>query len=61
MLPLAQSPNTPQVIFNEGWGQWDGAPEGRLTDVVRGIDSSRLINSVSGWNDHGYGDYVSLA
>lgn len=46
------------VIFNEGWGQLDdAAPEGPLTLIVRDLDPSRLINSVSGWDDHGYGDF----
>lgn len=47
------------VIYNEGWGQLRNAPypEGSLTDLVRKIDPSRLINSVTGWFDHGFGDY----
>lgn len=49
----------PQVIYNEGWGQLRSTPppEEGLTEVVRNIDPTRLINSVSGWNDHGFGDY----
>ncbi|KAH7313781.1 glycoside hydrolase family 2 protein [Stachybotrys elegans] len=47
------------VIYNEGWGQLRNAPypEEELTAVVRDIDPSRLINSVSGWHDHGFGDF----
>ncbi|KAF4993179.1 hypothetical protein FGRMN_6664 [Fusarium graminum] len=45
------------VIYNEGWGQKDGEPEKDLTELVRKLDKSRLINSVSGWNDHGFGDF----
>ncbi|KAF4583156.1 glycosyl hydrolase family 2 [Ophiocordyceps camponoti-floridani] len=47
------------LIYNEGWGQRRQAPfpEGKLTDVVRGIDSTRLIDSASGWVDHGFGDF----
>jgi hypothetical protein len=47
------------IIFNEGWGQTRSAPwhEEELTEVVRDIDPSRLINSASGWNDHGFGDF----
>jgi hypothetical protein len=41
------------VIHNEGWGQYDSS---RLTDMVRGLDPSRLINSVSGWLDQDCGD-----
>lgn len=47
-----------QMIYNEGWGQLDdGQPEEELTAVVRKLDPSRLIDSVSGWDDHGFGDY----
>ncbi|KAI7763843.1 hypothetical protein LZL87_006225 [Fusarium oxysporum] len=45
------------VIYNEGWGQRDGSPEKSLTELVRKLDKSRLINSISGWNDHGFGDF----
>ncbi|QUC19040.1 uncharacterized protein UV8b_03281 [Ustilaginoidea virens] len=47
------------VIYNEGWGQLRGTPypEEKLTQVVRGIDPSRLIDSVTGWHDHGFGDF----
>ncbi|KAK7393998.1 hypothetical protein QQX98_013217 [Neonectria punicea] len=47
------------VIYNEGWGQLDTSPppEEELTQVVRKLDPSRLINSVTGWRDHGFGDY----
>lgn len=48
-----------QVIYNESWGQLRGPPypEEKLTEVVRKIDPSRLIDSVTGWNDHGFGDF----
>lgn len=47
-----------QMIYNEGWGQLDkGQPEEELTAVIRKLDPSRLIDSVSGWDDHGFGDY----
>ncbi|KAK0388121.1 hypothetical protein NLU13_4365 [Sarocladium strictum] len=47
------------VIYNEGWAQLREAPwpEGKLVEVVRKLDSTRLINAVSGWNDHGFGDF----
>ncbi|KAF4952255.1 hypothetical protein FGADI_6875 [Fusarium gaditjirri] len=45
------------VIYNEGWGQRNGSPEKSLTELVRKLDKSRLINSISGWNDHGFGDF----
>ena len=40
------------VIFNEGWGQFDSA---LFTDRVRGLDGTRIIDSVSGWHDQGEG------
>ncbi|UKZ74251.1 hypothetical protein TrVFT333_001913 [Trichoderma virens FT-333] len=47
------------VIYNEGWGQLKGPPypEFQLVEVVRGIDSTRLIDATTGWNDHGAADY----
>ncbi len=47
------------TIYNEEWGQateppW---PEFRLTDYVRSLDPTRLINAVSGWTDHGAADF----
>ncbi|EJT82426.1 hydrolase [Gaeumannomyces tritici R3-111a-1] len=46
------------IIYNEGWGQINDPPaEGPLTDMVRDLDPTRLVNSVTGWNDHGFGDY----
>ncbi|KAG5991942.1 hypothetical protein E4U54_003786 [Claviceps lovelessii] len=47
------------IIYNEGWGQSRGTPypEEKLTQLVRRIDPSRLIDSVTGWNDHGSGDF----
>lgn len=38
------------VIFNEGWGQYDKAQTVRITNAVKALDPSRLVNSVSGWN-----------
>jgi hypothetical protein len=43
------------VIFNEGWGQYD-VP--RLTEMVRGLDPSRLIDSVSCIDKEGNGDVI---
>ncbi len=40
------------VPFNEGWGQFDSV---RITNDMKKIDSTRLIDSVSGWNDQGKG------
>ena len=38
------------VPFNEGWGQFDSA---KVTDFVRSLDDTRIIDSVSGWHDQG--------
>ena len=45
------------VIFNEGWGQFDA---NKMTDYVRTLDSSRVIDQASGWHDQGGGDINSL-
>jgi len=56
------------VVFNEGWGQpakkgehasadWK-AETTRYVDTVRRLDSTRLIDAASGWNDPGSGDVV---
>jgi len=47
------------VIYNEGWGQITGAyyPEFAITERLREIDPTRLINAVTGWWDHGAGDF----
>ncbi|KAJ7649185.1 glycoside hydrolase family 2 protein [Mycena rosella] len=40
------------MIYNEGWGQLDTAPEIEITPHLASILSGhQLINSVSGWND----------
>ena len=44
------------TLFNEGWGQFDSM---RLTTVLRELDSTRLIDSTSGWFDQGSGDFSS--
>lgn len=36
------------VAFNEGWGQFDSV---RITRRMEKIDPTRMIDSVSGWND----------
>ncbi|KAH8679064.1 putative hydrolase [Tricladium varicosporioides] len=46
------------VIYNEGWGQrLQGYPEYGLTDLVRSMDPTRLIDTTTGWHDHGAGDF----
>ena len=45
------------VSFNEGWGQFDTK---RITGLLHKLDSSRLVDSASGWFDQGCGDVNSL-
>ena len=44
------------VPFNEGWGQFDSE---KVTAYIREYDSTRLIDSASGWHDQGAGDFDS--
>lgn len=44
------------VLFNEGWGQFDAKEN---TDMVRAIDSTRIIDAHSGWFDQDAGDVKS--
>jgi len=46
------------VIYNEGWGQIPSYhAEFDLTDIIHELDPTRLVNSVSGWYDHGAGEF----
>lgn len=45
------------TIFNEGWGQFE---TNFMTDIVRKIDASRLIDQASGWFDQKGGDFRSI-
>jgi beta-galactosidase/beta-glucuronidase len=45
------------TIFNEGWGQFESVKNAAL---LAGIDSTRLIDADSGWNDEGAGTIVSM-
>ncbi len=45
------------VVFNEGWGQYDTE---RLTERVKRLDPTRLVNNASGWTDHKVGDVVDI-
>ncbi|UCD24314.1 MAG: chitobiase/beta-hexosaminidase C-terminal domain-containing protein [Gemmatimonadota bacterium] len=51
--------NHPSIVmwvpFNEGWGQYDS---GRITELVRAADATRLVNHASGWYERGFGDVV---
>ncbi len=43
------------VLFNEGWGQYDTQ---RLTQCLKTLDSSRLVDDASGWSDAHAGDII---
>lgn len=45
------------VIFNEGWGQFQTK---EITDILHGLDPTRLIDQASGWFDQGGGDLQSI-
>ncbi len=45
------------VIYNEGWGQYNTA---LVTDFVSAYDTTRLVNSASGWTDRGTGDVMDV-
>ncbi|WP_288427052.1 sugar-binding domain-containing protein [uncultured Spirosoma sp.] len=45
------------VVHNEGWGQYDNP---RLSAWVKGLDPSRTVNAVSGWNDRNAGDFFDI-
>jgi hypothetical protein len=53
--------NHPSIImwvpFNEGWGQFETS---RITDLIKGYDPTRLVNSASGWTDRGTGDVSDI-
>ena len=46
--------NTPSVglwtVFNEGWGQFDSK---KVSDYLRTLDNTRIIDETSGWSDQG--------
>ena len=45
------------VVFNEGQGQHD---TGKLVDMVRKLDPTRLVNQASGGGHHGVGDVFDI-
>ncbi len=53
--------NIPSIIvwvpFNEGWGQFETE---KVTNQIRKLDSTRLIDSASGWYDYGVGDIYDI-
>ncbi|KAA3635501.1 MAG: glycoside hydrolase family 2 [Bacteroidetes bacterium] len=53
--------NHPSIImwvpFNEGWGQYETA---RITQMVKDLDPTRLVNNASGWTDRKVGDIYDI-
>lgn len=53
--------NHPSIVmwvpFNEGWGQYETE---KITEMVKGLDPSRLVNNASGWTDKGVGDVLDI-
>lgn len=45
------------VPFNEGWGQFDAK---RISEKIKQIDSTRLVDHASGWHDEKGGDMLSI-
>jgi hypothetical protein len=45
------------VLFNEGWGQYDTE---RLTQWLKALDPTRLVNNARGWTDMRVGDLVDM-
>jgi hypothetical protein len=58
---IDQFKNHPSIVvwvpFNEGWGQFDTLG---ITEYIKALDPSRLVNSVSGWADRGTGDILDI-
>ncbi len=44
------------VPFNEGWGQFDSR---KVSEHIQNYDTTRLVDSASGWFDQGAGDFNS--
>lgn len=51
--------NHPSIVtwipFNEGWGQYDTA---RITQLIKKLDPTRLVDSTTGWADRNVGDVI---
>ncbi len=45
------------VLFNEGWGQYDTE---LLTEWLKKLDPSRLVDNASGWTDMRVGDLIDM-
>ncbi len=53
--------NSPSIVmwvpFNEGWGQYATC---RISDAIKALDPTRLVNSVSGWALRPCGDIYDI-
>lgn len=53
--------NCPSIVvwvpFNEGWGQFDAK---EAVDLIKKLDTTRLIDQASGWFDQKGGDFKSI-
>ena len=53
--------NSPSIVvwvpFNEGWGQYDTC---RISDLVKGLDPTRLVIPTSGWSLRNCGDIYDI-
>jgi beta-galactosidase/beta-glucuronidase len=53
--------NSPSIVvwvpFNEGWGQYETC---RISDHVKAMDPSRLVNAISGWALRPCGDIYDI-
>lgn len=53
--------NSPSIViwvpFNEGWGQYDTC---RISDLVKGLDATRLVIPTSGWSLRNCGDIYDI-
>lgn len=44
------------TVYNEGWGQPDEKTTRKGIDIVKSLNTDRIINGASGWHDTEYGD-----
>lgn len=58
VLRLKNHPSIVCIVpFNEGWGQFE---TNRMTDLIKGLDQSVIVDQASGWFDMGGGDLKSI-
>ena len=60
-MPSLSIYNVPSIvcytIFNEGWGQFEAD---KLYDIVKKLDTTRVIDTTSGWFKENKSDVESL-